>query len=635
MKKLLLFWLLVLGGLKSYAQHDLYNWHVKAYAGLGHYFNPDLKTIDYLQPDENFWYRLEIGHSLGKSFGLSANASMGKIRGLAPLGGYFTADSRMTALRLYFYTDNGWLLKENALVAPYVFGGYGLSTLKDAPTNDKYQQALPFGLGFKFRIADRWQLDLQTEAVYHTTASANDIIARQNKYNNSFLYTGVALAYNFGFKPSSFKAARFYSSFQQPLPPETATTARSVLTNSTITPLAPLPIDSVAPTTGVNQIVDTTISKLQTRTTTLDSPDFRSAVPRLVVIRDTVKVRDNSYGAIPDTSSTTTFRRQIQDSITNVNQKRLAAQTKARSHDSVLTAAQRKVVADRAKALNDRDRALAEYDQRTRRANALRQAELDRSRESLNRTSAYRTNPRPAPVYQTPSPVYNNSRTPVVPVNPSATVLLDNDRKDLDEVNRKNLQLRYAYDSLNALRSRDTAQNAQVRRQNSVAYNNLNSQLMRYMQDQATLNDSLRQRLNLYENQLRRSPKLVAPVPATNNVTTSGSDLPGREIKFDSTIFFNKNSNQILPLNFNNLLGCATYLKANPNQKIQLTGYADKSGKPEYNLILSRRRVEAVSEFLQYRGIDKERILMQYFGEENSTDPVVTLDRKVILRILN
>ena len=581
MKKLLFIFFLILGGLPGYAQHNLYKWQVKGYTGIAHYFNTNQKTVDYLQPDDNFWYRFEIGRSLGKTFGLSANAALGNVRGLAPLGGYFTTEAQMTSLRLYFYTDNGWLLKESALVSPYFFGGYGLTTLKDAPRNDQYQQALPFGLGFKFRIADKWQLDFQTEAIYHTTGSDNDLIAEQNKYNNSFVHTGISLAYNFGFKTSKFKASRFYTNFQQPLAPAAAP---YVITDS------------------VKQTTDTTIAPLSTRSPTLASPENRSENPRLIVIRDTVVVKEKSYSSTTDSVSQTTVRKQILDSIATVNKNRTIARERIRDQDSTLTATQRKAV-------RDREKALADYDRRTRRANALRQSAVTRTPAPVRTTAPYQT-PAPTTRVYPPAPrVYTSRSTPVVPVNPSATVVLDNDRRNLDEVNRDNLRLRYTYDSLDASSGRD------------APYNSLNNRLMRYMQDQANVNDSLRQRLDLYENELRRSPQVA--------------DLPGETILFDTTVFFNKNSYQILPLNFNNLLDCANYLKANSEQKLQLTGYADPSGKPEYNLLLSRKRVEAVSTFLQQRGIAKERIVMQYFGEANSKDPLVPLDRKVILNIID
>ncbi|RDC66381.1 hypothetical protein AHMF7616_05012 [Adhaeribacter pallidiroseus] len=609
MKSSLFVFFSILSWLPSYAQHNLYKWQVKGYTGIAHYFNTNQKTIDYLQPDDNMWYRLEIGHSLGKTFGLAASASMGNIRGLAPLGGYFTTEARMTSLRLYFYTDNGWLLKESSLVAPYFFGGYGLSSLQDAPRHDQYQQALPFGLGFKFRVADRWQIDFQTEAVYHTTESENDLFPQQNKYNNSFLHTGVSLAYNFGFKPSSFKASRFYSNITPSITPSTAP-------GTTAVPIAPgtLPI-----TDSLYQTPDTTIAKLNTRSTTLASPESRAVTPRMVVIRDTVLVKENNYSSVSDTLSATAFRKQIVDSMATVNNNQNKTRESVISQDAELTAAQRK-------AIRDREKALAEYDQRTRRANALRQSQIARTPEPLRPTSVYRP-PATTRVYQPTPRVYSSRSTPVIPVTPSATVLLDNDRRNLEEVNRKNLQLRYAYDSLNTLNSRDTTLSTQLRQQNR-AFNSLDNRLRRYMQDQANLNDSLRQRLNFYEGALARTPQATSLAPPVTS-------LPVNETAFDTTVFFNKNSSQILSLNFNNLLGCAAYLKANPEQRLQLTGYADRSGKPEYNLLLSRKRVEAVSNFLQYRGIAKERIFMQYFGEANSKDPLVPLDRKVILNIID
>jgi len=50
--------------------------------------------------------------------------------------------------------------------------------------------------------------------------------------------------------------------------------------------------------------------------------------------------------------------------------------------------------------------------------------------------------------------------------------------------------------------------------------------------------------------------------------------------------------------------------------KIKIAGHTDSQGKAQTNLILSKKRAEAVRDFLVQRGVSTERIIVQFFGEE-------------------
>lgn len=55
-----------------------------------------------------------------------------------------------------------------------------------------------------------------------------------------------------------------------------------------------------------------------------------------------------------------------------------------------------------------------------------------------------------------------------------------------------------------------------------------------------------------------------------------------------------------------------------PSLNLMVTGYADKTGDPKNNLILSRKRAEAVKSYLVKQGINSDRIIMNYFGDRQS-----------------
>jgi outer membrane protein OmpA-like peptidoglycan-associated protein len=56
------------------------------------------------------------------------------------------------------------------------------------------------------------------------------------------------------------------------------------------------------------------------------------------------------------------------------------------------------------------------------------------------------------------------------------------------------------------------------------------------------------------------------------------------------------------------LLGLVKDMKENPALAVELEGYTDAAGAPEYNLALSQRRVDAVRRFLVQQGIEQARI---------------------------
>lgn len=64
-----------------------------------------------------------------------------------------------------------------------------------------------------------------------------------------------------------------------------------------------------------------------------------------------------------------------------------------------------------------------------------------------------------------------------------------------------------------------------------------------------------------------------------------------------------------------------SYLKANPNKVAQLNGYTDKIGNVDYNKYLSKKRVEAVYNYLTAAGIAKDRLERNSYGVENPTIP--------------
>jgi peptidoglycan-associated lipoprotein len=64
----------------------------------------------------------------------------------------------------------------------------------------------------------------------------------------------------------------------------------------------------------------------------------------------------------------------------------------------------------------------------------------------------------------------------------------------------------------------------------------------------------------------------------------------------------------------------ATWLKSNPDVRVQLGGYCDERGTEEYNLALGERRAQAVRTYLAEHGVPADNMSTVSFGEEKPID---------------
>lgn len=99
-----------------------------------------------------------------------------------------------------------------------------------------------------------------------------------------------------------------------------------------------------------------------------------------------------------------------------------------------------------------------------------------------------------------------------------------------------------------------------------------------------------------------------------------------------ATVRFTINSAKISKEEMVNVYNMAEYLKANPNQNIVITGYADKdTGTSAYNMGLSKRRAEAVRDALVNKyGISADRLAINAEGSNVQPYDVNNWNRIVI-----
>ena len=84
-----------------------------------------------------------------------------------------------------------------------------------------------------------------------------------------------------------------------------------------------------------------------------------------------------------------------------------------------------------------------------------------------------------------------------------------------------------------------------------------------------------------------------------------------------------------------NVYNIAEWMKANPEQKVAIQGYADKdTGTSEYNMGLSKRRAEAVQKVLVDKyGINPDRLSIQPEGSNVQPYDVNNWNRIVIFSV--
>ncbi|MGH7388803.1 MAG: OmpA family protein [Candidatus Rokuibacteriota bacterium] len=82
------------------------------------------------------------------------------------------------------------------------------------------------------------------------------------------------------------------------------------------------------------------------------------------------------------------------------------------------------------------------------------------------------------------------------------------------------------------------------------------------------------------------------------------------------------------------LLNVVRELQANQNLSVDLAGYADPAGTPEYNVRLSQRRVEAVRRFFVQQGIELPRINSVGMGVNSDAGVPNNKKRRVTVRLM-
>jgi outer membrane protein OmpA-like peptidoglycan-associated protein len=97
----------------------------------------------------------------------------------------------------------------------------------------------------------------------------------------------------------------------------------------------------------------------------------------------------------------------------------------------------------------------------------------------------------------------------------------------------------------------------------------------------------------------------------------------GIKITFDSGILFDVNKANLKNNSKTELTKLGIILNKYDDTNILLAGHTDSTGSERYNLELSRRRADSVSDYLTIQNINPQRFTVQGYGE---SDPIASND---------
>lgn len=680
------------------AQQDLYKWKVRAYSGLAHYYNANYEADDYRTTDNNILYRLELAGNISKSFGVSLSSTFGNIKGIDFFGNVFSTESKMASFRLYYFTDNDYLLASSSILSPYVYTGigltdqetrYGLSTVKSST-----YPAFPAGLGLKLRLFERITLDVQGEFVYSPDQHLRNPIPLFSSSTNSYFNAGVALSYNFVFRKSDYKAPRFYAGEiallekQKILVPSISyELLDSIILNGDTTLIirksknrelriegAGTPSDSLTKRTmDIKRMVSLGRDSVMEVEVELDT--FFLAYPDSIV-----SWREDTALEFYDHSG----EEQLQDDSVEMGVSKykdskgrdsvVVKRTIVRSHSTIDTLSINKMKKDslisgkyiqrESKQKNNGQKPKSkrlyfdpdDFPQEDEAGEPDEYDDVHGTRYSRSTEGGRWEQETERNIPTEISAGYIVGVRPNDPAGVSDTIPWQDIQRYLEELSAQNQMLlskidRGDYDSESTMRSAQISDTTSLA-EDSVQHIRYN-EILKFMKQQAAFNDSLMKKLSEKE----KSTEMNQMAPVSGTIDTLIVAHEGIQVLSDSleaikkllkgkketdklkdidsiTVYFKTNSNTVPVESIDDLNAVAKILISNKTWMVEIHGHSDRSGRASYNLVLSKKRADTVGMYLRKRGVSAAQLIIKYFGEKFAEESANPLDRKVIVKIV-
>lgn len=123
---------------------------------------------------------------------------------------------------------------------------------------------------------------------------------------------------------------------------------------------------------------------------------------------------------------------------------------------------------------------------------------------------------------------------------------------------------------------------------------------------------------NLIGKKMDQQAKELTQAVPTAEVNRVGE---GINMTFDASLAFQINSATISESYKKDLNAAASVFNSYADTNILIEGHTDDTGSEEYNMTLSKRRAEAVRDYLIAQGVDASRLTAKWYGETQPKYP--------------
>jgi outer membrane protein OmpA-like peptidoglycan-associated protein len=123
---------------------------------------------------------------------------------------------------------------------------------------------------------------------------------------------------------------------------------------------------------------------------------------------------------------------------------------------------------------------------------------------------------------------------------------------------------------------------------------------------------------NLIGKKMDKQAKELTQAIPTAEVNRVGE---GINVTFNSDLAFKINSAEINEHYKDDLSSAAEVFNNYEDTHILIEGHTDDSGPAKFNMDLSKKRAETVSEFLVSKGVDESRLTIKWYGEDQPKYP--------------
>jgi outer membrane protein OmpA-like peptidoglycan-associated protein/opacity protein-like surface antigen len=125
---------------------------------------------------------------------------------------------------------------------------------------------------------------------------------------------------------------------------------------------------------------------------------------------------------------------------------------------------------------------------------------------------------------------------------------------------------------------------------------------------------SLKKSINDLKECCAKTP-VVAPVVVKEEKPVEEKPAPAPVKITLRSIYYKLNTWELLPSSYPELDKVVVFMQKNPNYKVEVGSHTDSRGSDQSNLKLSEKRAQSVVDYLESKGISRDRMIVKGYGE--------------------